>query len=54
MSLGMEHNKYCDILNLDEYESIGTHWIAFYNSDSNVTSFDSSTYSKRNLKNHWE
>ena len=54
MSLGMEHNKYCDILNLDEYESIGTHWIAFYNSDSNVTSFNSSTYSKRNLKNHWE
>ena len=54
MNLGMEHNKYCDILNLDMYESIGTHWIAFYNNDNNVTYFESSTYSKRNLKNHWK
>ena len=54
MNLGMEHNKYCDILNLDVYESIGTHWIAFYNNDNNVTYFESSTYSKRNLKNHWK
>ena len=29
------------ILNLDEYESIGTHWIALYVYDNNVTYFDS-------------
>ena len=29
------------IINLDEYESIGTHWIALYVSDNNVTYFDS-------------
>ena len=27
--------------NLDEYESIGTHWIALYVNDKNVTYFDS-------------
>ena len=30
------------ILNLDEYESIGTHWIPLYVNDNNVTYFDSS------------
>ena len=29
------------IINLDEYESIQTHWIAFYANDNNVTYFDS-------------
>ena len=28
-------------INLDEYESIGTHWIALYVNDNNVTYFDS-------------
>ena len=48
------------IINLDEYESIGTHCIVFYVNDNNVTYFDSfgvipkekkfkkKTYSKRN------
>ena len=27
------------IINLDEYESIGTHWIALYVNDNNVTYF---------------
>ena len=30
-----------NLINLDEYESIGTHWIALYVNDNNVTSFDS-------------
>ena len=29
------------VINLDEYESIGTHWIALYVNDHNVTFFDS-------------
>ena len=29
------------IINLDEYESIGTHWIALYDNYSNITYFDS-------------
>ena len=29
------------IINLDEYESIGAHWIALYINDNNVTYFDS-------------
>ena len=29
------------ITNLDEYESIGTHWIAFCGNTENVTNFDS-------------
>ena len=29
------------IINLDEYESIGTHWIALYINAKNVTYFDS-------------
>ena len=30
-----------DIINLDEYESIGTHWIALYVNAENVAYFDS-------------
>ena len=40
------------IINLEEYESIETYWIALYVNVENVTSFDSSTYSKINLKIH--
>ena len=29
------------IINLDEYESIGTHWIALYVNDNDVAYFDS-------------
>ena len=29
------------VINLDEYESIGTHWIALYVNAENVTYFDS-------------
>ena len=29
------------MINLDEYKSIGTHWIAFYDNTDNVTYFDS-------------
>ena len=29
------------IINLDEYESIGTHWIALYVNAKNITYFDS-------------
>ena len=29
------------VANLDEYESIGTHWIALYGNDDNVTYFHS-------------
>ena len=29
------------IINLDEYESTGTHWMALYANDNNVTYFDS-------------
>ena len=40
------------IINPDEYESIGTHWIALYVNDNNVTYFDcfgvERIYSKRN------
>ena len=35
------------IINIDEYESIGTHWIAFYVNDENITYFES-LYSKGN------
>ena len=28
------------IINLDEYESVGTHWIALYANAENVTYFD--------------
>ena len=35
----IKHGAY--IINIDEYESIGTHWIAFYVNDVNVTYFDS-------------
>ena len=29
------------VINLDEYKSIGTHWIALYVNDNNVKYFDS-------------
>ena len=29
------------VINLDEYESIGTHWMALYVNAENVTYFDS-------------
>ena len=29
------------IINLDEYESIGTHWVALFVNDNDVTYFDS-------------
>ena len=29
------------IINLDKYESVGTHWIALYENTENVTYFDS-------------
>ena len=29
------------IINLDEYSDIGTHWIALYASNNNITYFDS-------------
>ena len=29
------------IINLNKYESVGTHWIALYVNDNNVTYFDS-------------
>ena len=30
-----------NIINLEEYESVGTHWIALYGNAENVTYFDS-------------
>ena len=29
------------VINIDEYESVGTHWIALYVNAENVTCFDS-------------
>ena len=29
------------VINLDEYESIGTHWIALYVNGNNIIDFDS-------------
>ena len=29
------------IINLDGYKSVGTHWIALYGNDNNVTCFES-------------
>ena len=29
------------IINLDDYSDIGTHWVAFYVQNNNVTSFNS-------------
>ena len=31
-----------NVINLDEYKSIGTHWMAVYVNDDNVLYFDSS------------
>ena len=30
-----------NVINLDEFESLGTHWVAFYVNDNNATYFDS-------------
>ena len=38
------------IVNLDQYESITTHWIALYENAENVTYFDSWTYPKKNKR----
>ena len=40
------------IMNLDEYRSIETHWIALDVDYDNLTYFDSWVHSKRNLKIH--
>ena len=41
------------VINFDEYKSIGTHWIALYVSDVNVTYFDSfgAKYIPQEIKN---
>ena len=39
------------VINLDEYKSIGTHWIALYINGNNIIYFDSFTVEK-NWKNH--
>ena len=43
-------------INLDEYESIGTHWIALNVNDDNVTYLIvlELNISKRNYKTHWK
>ena len=41
------------VINIDEYSDIGTHWIAFYTLNNNVTYFDSfgvEHIQKKNLK----
>ena len=38
------------IINLDEYESIGTHWIGLYVNDNKVTYFDSFGVEQKKLK----
>ena len=40
------------IINLDEYESIGTYWIGFHVNGDNITYFDSFgvQYIKKNMK----
>ena len=30
-----------NVINLDEFESLETHWVAFYVNDNNATYFDS-------------
>ena len=45
------------IINLDEYESIGTQWIALYVNENNVTYFDSIEVEhipKEIKKIHWK
>ena len=39
LSDGIKDGAY--IINLDEYSDIGTHWVAFYISNNDVTYFDS-------------
>ena len=38
------------VINLDEYKSIGAHWIALYVNDDNVTYFELNIFQKK-LKN---
>ena len=33
--------KWVDVINLDEFKSIGTHWIALYVNGNNIIYFDS-------------
>ena len=35
------HPKWVDVINLDEFKSIGTHWIALYVNSNNIVYFDS-------------
>ena len=42
------------ITNLDEYESIGTHWIALYVNAENLIHFDSFGVEHMELKTYWE
>ena len=37
------------LINLEQYESIGSHWIALYVNDDNVTYFDSLGVSEKTL-----
>ena len=44
------------VINLDEYSDIGTHWIALYTLNNNVTYFDSSGIEhmpKKNIYIYW-
>ena len=34
------------VINLDEYKSIGTHWIAFYDNTDNVTALEWNVFQK--------
>ena len=38
------------VIKLDEYKSIGTHWIALYVNDNNVTCFDSFEHILKEIK----
>ena len=40
------------IINLDEYSDIGTHWVALYVQNNDVTYFDSFGVFQKKLK-HW-
>ena len=43
------------VINLDDYSDIGTHWIALYSNNNNVTYFDSfgvEHIKKRNWKTY--
>ena len=43
---------WADVINLDEYESIGTHWIAFYvNVNNRRESYDAIYFDSLEVKN---